>query len=315
MDRNQAWKIALRMSDTRGDDTLGLDVSEMANVLMASAIADMPAEVVSATLDLLKSEFDRVTPRILVRACRERPVLLRRPALPPPEDESGPAFRRVYFPERPNGHEPFPVAEPNERERERMRVFYAASALPATVVSRPDLGIHPEHIAQANAQRERAIEILEDGLKAMDGRTDELEPHEREIARDAQRRLDGLRFALGDRQAEASKARRLFEATLVRLAVRMASEGSLRCAGCGKRELSERGLAGAVRALMEAAARGATTGHVYCEHCRTGTRPAAGRPDAWLDPEVGLAPEELERLMREEASDADPSACRPRSRG
>jgi hypothetical protein len=295
MDRYQAARIAMRMCNARGDAELEEDVAELTRILMASSVANLAFEIVNATLDVLKSEYDRVTPRILARACRERPVVPRRMALPAPEDESGQALRPIFWPERPNGREPYSLAEPDERERERMRVFYASAMLPACAIARPDLGIRADHVAQAQAVRYRAMETLEGGLEQIRSREGELTPAELEIARDAEKRLADLRRASSQTPPPMTPARRLFGKSLARLGERMSADGRLRCAGCGKQGMDHLDIAGALARLMDAGSRGATSGHLYCIDCRAESPPHALH--GWLDPDVGLPPDELARLI------------------
>ena len=300
MDRFQARKIALRMSNLGIEAADNEEIAELTTVLMASQIRGFPYPTIDATLSMLKSERDRITPRQLVRACLERPVVANRPALSPPEDESGVALKPIYFPDRPNGREPFPIAEPDERERERMRYFYAASPLPACVVNRPDLGIEARHIERANAERRLEANDLEDKIEPLMERQAELSPEERAIVARAQDKLDRLRHALGEAPAPLSPARRLFARSLVRIGRLMVADGNLKCAGCGKRDLDAGDLEGAVAALMEAGSKGARGGHVYCTACRRPAPPEPPDASAWLDPEVGLPPDELARLIDEE---------------
>ena len=199
MTAEETKKIANKLAMLSRRDWSDERINLFAIDLYRSFIGSLDYELVSETLSRLLEERDPddVTLASLSDAVKTRPVWPRRTALPPPEDESGPAEKRIYFPPD-NGKEHFPVAHPDEKERERMREFYARAMLPATILHRVDLGIRPSHIDKANAWRRQQIAKLEGELADMKQRGElaDMSREERDIIRKAERHLDSLRHAL-----------------------------------------------------------------------------------------------------------------------
>jgi len=310
MTRNECAAIARRLCTRPGIRPEDDELEEMTRIVARSLIGGAPYEVVDATLDALRSETDRVTISMLTARCRQRPVIPRRPALPPPEDGSGAAERPIYFPPD-NGREHFPVAKPDERERDRMRVYYAASPLRASIVARPDLGITTAHIVEADARRETAIARLEADLAAMKARSPDLpslDAAEQAIVRGAQDRLEALR-ALRPKERPMTSTRRVLQGTLIGLGLTMTADGRLRCTRCGKRPLTRADIEATVAEQMAAGGRGERTPPpTLCLDCRVRRRKKVvpmtpPPPGSGLDADVGLPPDELQRLMEEEDSD------------
>ena len=229
--------------------------------MLASTIGVLPYEVVANTLRRLVSEIDPddVTLAKLVEAVKTRPVLPPRTMLPPAYDSSGPAERRIYFPPD-NGKEPYPVAHPDEAERERMRQWYAeTAAFPGHLAARRDLGITQQHLENARAKRADEARRHEDHVAALQAKA-ELDPEEREIVARAQARLEHLRGI--EKPRELTPLRGLLKATLARLGKNMA----LTCTRCS-RLFEDAGMRAYVDACMDAGAKGAGEPTRLCIAC------------------------------------------------
>jgi len=204
-----------------------------AALLAQSSLGSVAADIVSQTLSRLLEEIDpdNVTLAKLIEAVKTRPVIPRRPALPPPEDGSGTAERPIYFPPN-NGKEQFPVAQPDEAERERMRFYYARAAIPASVVRRRDLGIRIEHIEAADAWRKEQVTKIEIDLAEMEKRGPEaqLSRDERDIVTAANRRLLHLRRQLAPEPPGLTHIGEILKSELAKLGRAM----KLHCTTCSK---------------------------------------------------------------------------------
>jgi hypothetical protein len=262
----EAKKIAnrLAMLSKRGweEERIAL----FANDLFHSTIGVLPFDVVQNTLSRMLEEVDPddVTLAKLSEYVKTKAVLPKRRYLPPPEDESGPAEKPIYFPERDNGKEPFPVAYPDEAERERMRAQYARAMLPATVIHRRDLGITAKHVADAEAWRTKEIAKIEGELAELEkgGQLADMNRQERDIVIAARRQLERLRYA----QKPDPNRMTPFGDLLLNQLSKLGKAMKLHCTQCGM-ELNSAEIDGYTRACMNAGKQSLPEPPRWCARC------------------------------------------------
>lgn len=231
-------------------------------ILAAPCNSDIRDDIAVATAARMLTEYspEKLSPAQIVERCRSRPEIPKKHrSLPPPEDASGPALRRIYFPPD-NGREPYPVAHPDEAERERFRRYYAKSAAhPALLAARPDLGITEEHLEAGAIERLAEEELAQERIADLEAQST-LTDDEKASLRAAQARLDAAR--LRSREPALSPLRPVLAGVLTRLGARM----NLACGWCGE-PLSENGLRAYVEACMEAGKRNLTEPPRRCGEC------------------------------------------------
>jgi hypothetical protein len=201
-----------------------------ARQLAVSSIGVVAHEVIAGTVDRMLEETppEKLSLPKLVEMVKTRPVVPRRVFLPAPEDSSGRAERRFYFP-RDNGKEPFPVAHPDEQERERMRRYYAEKAVhPEALACRRDLGITREHLEAARERREDELARHEENIATLEEQA-ELSQEDRAALKRAQSRLEQLRAQTANERKAPTKLRGQLERTLAGLGAQM----GLVCVRCG----------------------------------------------------------------------------------
>ena len=125
---------------------------------------------------------------------KTKAVLPKRRYLPAAEDASGPAEKPIYFPERDNGKEPFPVAYPDgpSAAHRAVRTHHAARRRDPP----RDLD-HRRHVADAEAWRTKEIAKSKEWLAELEkgGQLADMNRQERDIVIAVRRQLERLRYA------------------------------------------------------------------------------------------------------------------------